>query len=69
VSYADDTTRIADGVLRAELDELRTLEDVLEWMKERELHGTALSVITQDEFNHDVLVAIGGTEHVAFGVT
>ena len=55
--------------LRAELDELRTLEDVLDWMKERGLAGTALSVVTQDEFTHDVVVSAGGGEWAAIGVT
>ena len=68
MSYADDVRRLPDP-LRAELDELRTLEDVLEWMKERELHGTALSVVTQDEFSHDVLVDTSDGGVVAFGVT
>lgn len=68
MSYPNDVRRMPDP-LRAELDELRTLEDVLEWMKERGLPGTALSVVTQDEYSHDVVVDTSDGNFVAFGVT
>ena len=55
--------------LRDELDEVRTLDGVLEWMQERGLHGTAMQVVTQDEFSHDVVVDAGSEGHAVFGVT
>jgi hypothetical protein len=68
MGYPDDVRRLPDP-LRAELDELRTLEDVLGWVKERGLRGTAMSVVTQDEYSHDVVVDTSDGSFVAFGVT
>jgi hypothetical protein len=56
--------------LAAEVAGIRTLEHVVRWMRDRGLSLTALDVVTQDEFTHDVLVPLGPDgRHVVFGAT
>jgi len=39
----------------SELESLRTLEEVMHWASTRKPQARLLSVITQDEFTHDVV--------------
>ncbi|HKA05919.1 MAG TPA: hypothetical protein VKD71_01595 [Gemmataceae bacterium] len=55
-------------VLATQLEGVRTLEHVLDWMK-REGHSfAAMDMITQDEYSHDLLLPVG-TDWLAFGMT
>ena len=55
-------------VLGTQLEEIRTLEHVLDWMK-REGHSFAtMDMITQDEYSHDLLMTVGA-EWQGIGMT
>lgn len=66
-----DYAALATGAitaLRQEVDRLHTLGDVLDWMRSVEPTAGAPTVVTQDEFTHDVVVAAGG-RYLAFDTT
>jgi hypothetical protein len=48
---------------------LRTLEEVVRWMASRSPPGRIVTVVTQDEFTHDVVVAAGAAVYVVFDTT
>jgi hypothetical protein len=55
------------GHMAAPEMELRTLGDVLDWARARGL--TPPSVVTQDEYTHDVVLATGGGNWLVFDTT
>ena len=57
------------AVLRSELAPLRNLGDVLTWARTLDPAVTALAVVTQDEYTHDVLVPWRDGLILAFDVT
>jgi hypothetical protein len=66
VDLAEVRTRRAD--LASQLEGIRTLEHVLDWMK-RDRHSLAsLEMITQDEYCHDLLLPVG-PDWLVFGMT
>jgi hypothetical protein len=70
--YADDiaTLRSSQPGLAEELAGFNTLENVLNWMRDKGLSLAALDVIFQDEYSHDVLIPLND-EHgwLVFGIT
>lgn len=43
-----------------EFSKIRNLEQVIGWQASRGLPASSLSIVTQDEFTHDAIVADGG---------
>jgi hypothetical protein len=68
--YSDYIGRLAisHSVLAAELNPIRTLERLLDWLKLRNLDLAALDLIQQDEFSYDLLVPVGPKEWLSFGM-
>jgi len=59
-----------EPALASELGGVRTLEQVLAWMQRRDFGLSGLDLVTQDEFNHDLLIALDpGGRYLVFGVT
>jgi hypothetical protein len=49
---------------------LRTLEQVLDWLKQRGLPLGSLEMVTQDEYSHDLLVPLpAGGGWLGFALT
>lgn len=55
--------------LQCEVAGLRTLGDVLDWARSLEPPVASPEVVTQDEYTHDVLVAIAGGRYLDFDTT
>ena len=52
---------VAPGIierLRRELEERRTLADVLDWGRAQSPPRTIREIVTQDEYTHDILVEL-----------
>ena len=72
MSYADhvETLRAIRPDLAAEVSGFTGVASVLRWMQERDLTGTAVDVVGQDEFESDFLIRLGSeSEWVSFGIT
>lgn len=62
--------RSSQADLAEDLAGFHTLENVLHWMKEKELPLASLDVIFQDEYSHDVLIPLGDERGwLVFGIT
>ena len=46
-----------------------TLADVLAWARRQDPPRTVTEIITQDEYTHDVVIALGGRYYLAFDTT
>ena len=70
MTLRDDLTgiRAKYPVLATQLEEVRTLEHVLDWMKREGYSFATMDMITQDEYSHDLHLPIG-TDLLAFGMT
>lgn len=69
--YADhiEDLRVDHPELAAVFGRSDSLENILDWMKERNLPGGAVDIIGQDEFSYDFLVRLDEAERwLAFGV-
>jgi len=60
--------RVRRADLASQLQSVRTLEHVLDWMKKEGHPLATLDMITQDEFCHDLLLP-AGPDWLVFGVT
>jgi hypothetical protein len=62
--------RADSAELAEEVASFRGVEDVLQWMKRRDLTRTAVDLLAMDEFHYDFLIQLGpGGRWLAFGVT
>ena len=53
-----------------EIGAFHTMESVLKWMDRRGLSVTAIDLIQQDEYNHDVLIPLETPgRYLVFGIT
>lgn len=57
------------ATLAAELATLHMLGDVVRWAARQRPPRAILDVITQDEYTHDVVVALEGPLHLVFDTT
>ncbi len=57
------------GSLQAELAPLGLLHDVIGWAARRTPLARVEDVVVQDEFTHDVVVALGGARWLVFDTT
>lgn len=55
--------------LRGELRTRRTLADVLTWARAQQPPATVVEIVTQDEYTHDVIVALDPRVHLVFDAT
>ena len=55
--------------LRAQLRGRRTLGDVLAWARAQQPPRTVTEIVTQDEYTHDVLIALEPRLCLVFDVT
>lgn len=55
--------------IRQQLEPLRTLGDLLDWTRQLEPPVPAPTVVTQDEYTHDVLVPVAGGRWLDFDTT
>jgi hypothetical protein len=55
--------------LRVELRDRRTLAGVFAWMRTRQPPYTVTQIVTQDEYTHDVVVALEPRLCVVFDAT
>jgi hypothetical protein len=55
--------------IRQQLDPLRTLGDLLDWSRQLTPPVRSPTVVTQDEYAHDVLVPYGGERWLDFDTT
>ena len=56
--------------LARELASFHTLENVLAWMRTRDLPLDELDVVFQDEYSHDVLIPLRADgRYLVFGIT
>jgi hypothetical protein len=55
--------------LEDELAVLETLSEALRWVRSHGKAAAIESVLTQDEFTHDILVRLEGGAYVAFDTT
>jgi hypothetical protein len=70
--YADhvEALRAVSPELAADVASFRGAEDVLQWMKRRDLTRAAVDLIGMDEFSYDFLVQLEPNGHwITFGVT
>jgi hypothetical protein len=56
-----DVSRLENASLSSALAPLSNLEEVLRWAFGRSPPGTVAEVVIQDEFTHDVVLALGET--------
>ena len=59
---------LAESLARA-LARRRTLADVLSWAREQSPPRTVAEIVTQDEYTHDVLVALDAPHWLVFDTT
>ena len=57
------------SALEAAVQSLRTLADVLAWVRVQALARSVVEIVTQDEYTHDVVVAADGQPYIAFDTT
>lgn len=62
-------TEAERGALRREVAPHEGLDQVLAWARSRSPAVRPLDVIQQDEFTHDVLVALPGGRWLVYGTT
>ena len=55
--------------VRAAIQPLCTLRDVLAWSRGATRSGQPIDIVTQDEYTHDVVFDLDGTVHLAFDTT
>jgi hypothetical protein len=56
--------------LAEEVGRFTGITSLLDWMKRKQLSGTAVDIVGQDEFHYDFLVQLeDGGRWVSFGVT
>ena len=55
--------------LRAEVQPLRTLGDVLAWSRSGTRSRQPVDIVTQDEYTHDVVFDLDGATYLAFDTT
>jgi hypothetical protein len=70
--YADHVQRLSrqEPALAGELAGFHGIEQVLTWMQLKDLVGSAVDIVGQDEFEYDFLLQLGpGGRWLAFGVT
>ena len=66
---SEDLTNLrADHPTLDEIAAFRTLEHILDWMKQKGHSFANLDMVTQDEFCHDLLMPIG-SDWPVFGMT
>jgi hypothetical protein len=58
----------SNPALATEIANFRTLEHILDWMKQNGHAFADLDMVTQDEFCHDLLMPIG-SDWLVFGMT
>jgi len=63
-----DEGSMPTDILR-ELESLRTLEQVMHWASARKPQARLLSVVTQDEFTHDVVLEASPDVFLVFDTT
>jgi hypothetical protein len=64
---AISTNEIAD--FQRELQERRTLADVLAWLRAQNPPRSVTDILTQDEYTHDVLVEWSDRRYLVFDAT
>ena len=57
------------AALQHRVDDLRTLAAVLDWARSLEPPVTSPTVVTQDEYTHDVLVPLPAGRYLDFDTT
>jgi hypothetical protein len=70
--YADHVAALRNESpdLAAEIASFRSVEAVLQWMKQRGLTRAAVDLIGMDEFSYDFLIQLEpNSRWIAFGVT
>jgi hypothetical protein len=56
--------------LASEVASFRSVENVLQWMKRRDLTHTAVDLVGMDEFSYDFLIQLErGGRWISFGVS
>lgn len=68
--YAEELAelRTSHPTLGAGIGGFRTLEHILDWMKEEGLSFSSLDMVAQDEYCHDLLMPLGD-DWLVFGMT
>lgn len=68
--FANDARKLRpiQPALADEIAGFRTLEHILDWMKQKGHAFANLDMVTQDEFCHDLLMPIG-SDWLVFGMT
>jgi hypothetical protein len=71
LDYADyvERLRAREPALAEEFARFTGISSVLDWMKRRDLTGTAVDIVGQDEFHYDFLIQLEPGGWVSFGVT
>jgi hypothetical protein len=72
MEYAEYVCQLAaeNPDLASEVAGFNTLENVLNWMRRKELPFSALDVVFQDEYSHDVILPLPGESRcLVFGIT
>jgi hypothetical protein len=70
--YVDyvEALRVESPTLGEEVASFRSVEHVLQWMKQRGLTQTAVDLIGMDEFSYDFLIQLESAGRwIAFGVS
>lgn len=69
VTEVGQVDRKLSSVLVPELRSQRTLGDVLAWGRGQTPVRTVTEIITQDEYTHDVVVALDAPHYLVFDTT
>jgi len=69
--YSDDLFDLSktNAALAEEISGFTSLEQILNWMPTKGIRLSAIDMITQDEFCHDLIVPINEHEFLSFGMT
>jgi hypothetical protein len=72
MEYADCVDLLSEThpELAREIAAFHTMESVLKWLDRRGLSVSAIDLIQQDEYNHDVLIPLESPgQYLVFGIT
>jgi hypothetical protein len=70
MEYTDFVDLLSDKDLASEIRGFRTLENVLNWLKLRNIDLGVIDMVTQDEYTHDLLIPLESNgRFVVFGMT
>lgn len=70
IEYADELfeLRSSHPAVADRISGFRTLEHILDWMKQDDLSFSSLDMVAQDEYCHDLLMPLGD-DWLVFGMT